>query len=248
MKPMKAALIFIVGLCALNCLAETNDSVLRRTGGIVIPKDNGKRLAIVNSCGASTNAVMQLIKGSENLFHIPVKNLAAQPSDATPYKAAKSYKNNEIPAVIYIYSGEKDGPILSVHVDDAIATINVTPLRSTTAEIEADRLSKELYRAYGLILGAYYSAKMPSVLSPAYSVGQIDNIRIKMFSPLHISSIMHTARMLDLPILRPTTYAAACRMGWAPPPTNDIQRVIWNETRQIPTNPIKIEFDPAKGK
>ena len=126
-----------------------------------------------------------------------------------------------------------DNQRVSVHVDDAIATINVTPLRSTTSEIETDRLSKELYRAYGLILGAYYSAKMPSVLSPAYSVGQIDNIRIKMFSPLHISSIMHTARMLDLPILRPTTYAAACRMGWAPPPTNDIQRVIWNETRQI---------------
>ena len=245
---MKAAFFFMVGLCALNSLAETNESVLRRTGGIIIPKDNGKRLTIVNSCGASTNAVMQLVKGSENLFHIPVRNLAVQPSDATPYKAAKSYQNNETPAIIYIYSGEKDGPTLSVHVDDAITTINVTPLKSITAEIEADRLGKELYRAYGLILGAYYSAKMPSVLSPAYSVGQLDNIRIKMFSPMHISSIMHTSRMLDLPILRPTTYAAACRMGWAPPPTNDIQRAIWNETRQIPTNPIKIEFDPAKGK
>ena len=176
MKAMKTAFIFMIGLCAMNCLAEANDGVLRRTGGIVIPKDNGKRLAIVNSCGASSNAVMQLVRGSENLFHIPVKNIAVQPLDVTPYKAAKSYKNNEIPAVIYIYSGENDGPILSVHVDDAIATINVTPLRSTTAEIETDRLGKELYRAYGLILGAYYSAKMPSVLSPAYSVGQMDNI------------------------------------------------------------------------
>ena len=89
---------------------------------------------------------------------------------------------------------------------------------------------------------------MPSVLSPAYSVGQIDNIRIKMFSPLHISSIMHTARMLDLPILRPTTYAAACRMGWAPPPTNDIQRVIWDKVHAVPAKPMKIEFDPKTGK
>jgi len=40
----------------------------------------------------------------------------------------------------------------------------------------------------------------------------------------------------------------ACQEGWAPAPTNDIQKAIWNEVRQLPAKPIKIEFDPAKGK
>ena len=43
-------------------------------------------------------------------------------------------------------------------------------------------------------------------------------------------------------------YRTACREGWAPAPTNDIQKAIWNEVRQLPTKPIKIEFDPKKGK
>lgn len=241
-------ILCLTALFALHCLGASDDAVLKRTGGLVIPKDNGKRIAVVNSCGAGTNAVGLLVKGSENLLHIPVKTFAAQPSGDTPYKAAKSYKGADIPAVIYIYSGEKDGPILTVYVEDAIATINAAPLKSTSEGIETDRLCKELYRAYGLILGAYYSAKLPSVLSPAYSVGQIDNIPVKMFSPMHITAILHTAKILDLPVLRPTTYAAACRMGWAPPPTNDVQRVIWDKEHAVPANPIKIEFDPKKGK
>ena len=43
------------------------------------------------------------------------------------------------------------------------------------------------------------------------------------------------------------TYREACREGWAPPPTNDLQRAIWEETRKLPEKPIKIEFDPPRG-
>lgn len=44
------------------------------------------------------------------------------------------------------------------------------------------------------------------------------------------------------------TYRQACKEGWAPAPTNEIQQAIWNQVRQLPTNPIKIEFDESKGK
>ena len=245
--PMKTVFC-LIALLALHCLGAADDAMLRRTGGLVFPKDNGKRIAIVNSCGASTNAIGMLVKGSEKLLHIPVKIFEAQPSGKSPYKSAKSYKGADTPVVIYIYSGEKDGPILSVFVEDAIAAVNTAPLKSTSAEIESDRLCKELYRAYGLILGAYYSAKLPSVLSPAYSVGQIDNIPVKMYSPMHITAILHTAKILNLPILRPATYESACRMGWAPAPTNDVQKAIWDKVHAVPATPMKIEFDPKKGR
>ena len=45
-----------------------------------------------------------------------------------------------------------------------------------------------------------------------------------------------------------TTYKKACQEGWAPNPTNEWQQAIWDETRQLPTKPIKIEFDKAKGR
>lgn len=47
------------------------------------------------------------------------------------------------------------------------------------------------------------------------------------------------------------TYLTACREGWAPAPTNDFQRVIWeralSEKERGPTNPIRI-LPPNQGK
>ena len=44
------------------------------------------------------------------------------------------------------------------------------------------------------------------------------------------------------------TYRKACTEGWAPAPTNDIQKAIWEKEHAIPKNPMKIEFDPKKGR
>ena len=57
-----------------------------------------------------------------------------------------------------------------------------------------------------------------------------------------------TATRLGCAEAKFTTYKQACREGWAPPPTNDVQKAIWDQVRQMPAKPIKIEFDPAKGK
>ena len=241
---MKITLLGTILLAAVAQAAEVNTNMLARTGGIIMPPDNGNRVVLVNSCQANTNAIFQLMMTSEKMFHIPVKLVEEPAKVDCPYKGAKAYKGEKAPAVIYIYKGEKDGPILTVYMEDAIATINTTPLRSMTSEIEADRLAKELLRGYGVILGGYYSAKLPSVLEPVYGVGQIDNIRVKMFSPMHLSAIMHGANLLELPLLRPTTYQAACRMGWAPAPTNEYQKAIWdaahNEKERGPAKALKI--------
>ncbi len=47
---------------------------------------------------------------------------------------------------------------------------------------------------------------------------------------------------------RRMTYKQACKAGVAPSPTNDIQKAIWDEVHSIPQKPIKIEFDPKKGR
>lgn len=43
------------------------------------------------------------------------------------------------------------------------------------------------------------------------------------------------------------TYRKACQEGWAPQPTNDLQKAIWNQVHELPSNPIKIKYDPKKG-
>jgi hypothetical protein len=47
-----------------------------------------------------------------------------------------------------------------------------------------------------------------------------------------------------------TTYRKACREGWAPAPTNDIQKAIWEQVKadkeRGPTNPLKISMPKRK--
>ena len=44
------------------------------------------------------------------------------------------------------------------------------------------------------------------------------------------------------------THKKACQEGWAPAPTNDVQKAIWEKVHAIPDKPMTIEFDPKKDK
>ena len=50
--------------------------------------------------------------------------------------------------------------------------------------------------------------------------------------------------------LRKTIYRKACQEGWAPAPTNEYQKAIWDKVRSEkergPTNPIEIPMPKKK--
>ena len=46
--------------------------------------------------------------------------------------------------------------------------------------------------------------------------------------------------------LRFATYWQACKEGWAPAPTNDVQKAIWDKVHSLPTAPLKIAPEPKK--
>ena len=63
-----------------------------------------------------------------------------------------------------------------------------------------------------------------------------------------IAHIRNSAPFYGLVPWYQTTYIKACEEGWAPAPTNDIQKAIWDKVHAAPKNPMKIEFDPKKGR
>ena len=42
------------------------------------------------------------------------------------------------------------------------------------------------------------------------------------------------------------TYLKACEEGWAPAPTNDVQKAIWEKVHAMPTEPLKIKPETKK--
>ena len=64
----------------------------------------------------------------------------------------------------------------------------------------------------------------------------------------NISSMAQHLQKLGLTRERIVPYRKAVQEGWAPAPTNEYQKAVWDKVHALPKNPMKIEFNPKKGK
>ncbi len=139
-------------------------------------------------------------------------------------------------------------PALLAAPDDRWALVNVARLRSDKEPFFKARVQKELSRAFSILCGAFTST-FPQSLPGAITRAEDLDAYVDPSIPMDV--ISHFAKYAKAFGVTPavvTTYRNACKQGWAPAPTNDVQKAIWDEMRQIPTKPIKIEFDKAKGR
>ena len=142
-------------------------------------------------------------------------------------------------------------PTLLVAPEDHWAAVNVRKVSeglkgSAVERFRASRCRKEILRAFTFVCGGVASSFDGNILDvsrPAELDLRDEFIPFDKFAVFtkHLSGIGVMPRRL-------ATYKRACKEGWAPTPTNEVQKAIWDEVRQLPSKPIKIEFDPAKGK
>ena len=154
------------------------------------------------------------------------------------------------PAVIRLEETDTFPGFMSVYPEAFCAVINVKALAADGAskEIVVERLRKELIRAALFVLGSGYSPS-PCLARPIANLEELDNLNVPILSP---ETMTHLKAMPKLGIheIRFATYYQACREGWAPAPTNDVQKTIWDQIKSDkergPTNPITIQPPNAK--
>lgn len=141
-----------------------------------------------------------------------------------------------------------DAPAILIAPENAWAQVNVSALEKGNPDQKTlnGRVIKECWRALGLALGAGYSTYQPDLMDLITDSTQLDAIQPLSPCPASYNMMMTTAQRIGVQRVRRATYRAACKQGWAPAPTNDLQRAIWEEVHELPTNPIKIKFDPKK--
>ena len=142
-------------------------------------------------------------------------------------------------------------PALTVCPEDAVAVINASRLRrnlpSTDAEaVFAKRLGKEIWRAVAFSLCGYESQD-PCVLKLVTSETDIDDLEMRMYCPSVNMKVDAAARRLGVARMQLVPYGLAVKQGWAPAPTNDAQRAIWDAVKaQMATNAPAATLPAAK--
>lgn len=141
-------------------------------------------------------------------------------------------------------------PMSLIALEECWGMVNLAPLREGTPDAEkfAQRFRKELIRVSSLVFSGSKSQYMVSPLQSVTSVASLDKVVGDQFGvDTMMGVVKHLPEIGVVPDQR-ITYREACRKGIAPAPTNDVQKAIWDKEHTLPANPMKIEFDPKKGR
>jgi len=161
---------------------------------------------------------------------------------------------NKRTGCLIVVNEQEKGPTLLVAPEEPWASVNVKNLMADnpSPELLKTRIKKEIWRAFGYAMGAANSNMQPCLMRPIYGLKDLDAEKVAILCPEPLSGITMSANRLDIAQSRMCTYKHACEEGWAPAPTNEVQKAVAAavkaEAIKNPTKPIKIQFDPKAGK
>lgn len=219
-----------------NTVPTRRRRVMRPSGGVLERKGAipTKPIAVVNKQKIVPVSMLEgILWAGRRMSHLPLR-LGAE----------------NAPVKIELVESDDIPGLMAVYPEAYLARVNVRVLAADGAkdEVVAERLRKQIIRAALFALGAGYSPS-PCLAWPVSSVKELDGLNVPLLSP---ETLTHLSAMSRLGIREVffATYRQACREGWAPAPTNDVQKAIWEESQaekeRGPTNPITIPPPNAK--
>jgi len=114
--------------------------------------------------------------------------------------------------------------------------------------ILADRFEKEVRRAFAFVCGGTCGTKPGGICRKVNSLSDLDAIPGLDFALDVEARIVNNMNETEVKPYRIAKYSEAVQEGWAPAPTNEFQKAIWDSVRALPAKPMKIEYDPKQGK
>lgn len=223
---------------------QKQELIMIKVGGFVVQPSTSTVVRIYNTQKSVARSVLE--RAAENMRKGP--NFPVEIVDA-PWKG-EPVKEPGVGFAIVVCEDPASPNKMVCSPDDGWLKVNVAPFLADrpTAEKAGVRVQREIWRALSFALGAGVTRNPMCPLKPAASVRELDALTGVVPSPEVLDTMADWARHWGINRTRRTTYRKACQEGWAPMPTNDYQRAIWDEIRAKPTEPMKITFDPKQGK
>ena len=229
---------------------ENRPAVLKKTGGFVDVAAVGVSVVVVDTREKPGAAADQFKEVFERLSktNVKVEKVARNANEKPHAKALAALKANNAAYVILI-AESSDCPGLCVMPEERIAIINAKRYLGGKDPLAPEtRLIKEVWRALGFVGGVGYAPYQNDVLQPVYNLRELDALVYQVMQPMNFQKMYAQMAKFGVKRARHIPYKLAVMEGWAPQPTNEYQKAIWDEVRAAPKNPMKIEFDPKKGR
>ena len=217
----------------------------RRGGDIERPNSFKGRVVFVDT--QSRVAFTNVALAAGTLKEATECNICAEKSSAgKPEDFMKSMNA----AVVVVLVDDETTPAMLVAPEDHWGVVNVAklvgdlPTQKAKDRFIGSRTTKELIRAFSLLCGGG-SSQFPGNMMNATSLRKldttVDTIPVDM-----VNYYQEYLKTLGVTTREVTSYKTACKEGWAPAPTNDVQKAIWDKVHAMPSAPIKIKPETKK--
>ncbi len=187
---------------------------------------------------------------SEDILKLSVDSFTKEVRvDATIEGGAFDIENPTLKgeATLFIIDNEKL-PMSLVAPEAKWAMVNVSKLKSEQEAFFNARIKKEIFRALVYLCGGGASKYPQCITGCVTKVEDLDYLA-KINLPLEFSARFEKYLPgYGITPYKLVPYRRACQEGWAPAPTNEFQKAVWDKVHASPSEPIKIKFDPKTDK
>lgn len=208
--------------------AESQRRFMETTGGFVEKPGTGK-VVIVNCQKKFPRALVeQCVEELRESAQVTVELMEGE------YKAYTRPEGCEM--ALYV-ADDAALPMSLVAVESGWGMVNAAPLG------DSEKLFiREFNRAAALTLGAGVSKFTTSIMQPVTKPGDLAKIAGTRIPMDIVGAMRYNLRGHGVCQKQRAIYRQAIAQGWAPAPTNDAQRVIWEQMHAKPTEPMTIKY------
>lgn len=242
MKTILATILSVAALVVLGDESQSEAEAYAKYGGMFRLK--GKGTVAVIDCRAQPNAADYAAGRSsiERTFYLDIAHRKGEPFAIA--NAKEQLKASGANAAVFI----ADDPALPMSLsasEESWAMLNSATISADKpdAKTYAHRLSVLFVRQFCRALGSDECIGTEAAFHTILSVKDIDDVKLLDITFGPEMGINQTLVRRGLEIIEIGTYEDACQQGIAPPPTNDIQKAIWEKVHAPPKTPMKIKYD-----
>ena len=217
-------------------------------GGIIEKPASGNIIRFVNAQSIIDESVVSDVAGK--IAHSLMARHEMETVDAKGcdiIELAQVQLARQRVGVVIVVTDDKSLPTLLVAPEEGWCVINARKLSDDLPPQDTlvSRIRKEMGRAAAFVLGGGNSQMRPCVMTDIHKPSDLDVVEFEAVSPEVVMKMLASMGSRDIQPRMRTSYRRACQEGWAPPPTNDVQKAIWEQVKadkeRGPTNPITIK-------
>ena len=221
--------------------SEVRERIYRYFGGnLKVPgKQKGKAVIVDAAMDVPKQSLDAVAKQFNDTIHIAVEVQKGEFRFESPKLAGE--------VTLFVVDDPKL-PMSLIAPESRWAIVNAATLKSEKTQFYDARIRKETVRTLVALLGgcnSTYPDALTGCVTKADDLDRIADTRLQLEIEQRLPSYMEKLGITPYVL---TSYRKACQEGWAPQPTNEVQKAIWDQIHTIPDKPITIEYDPKKDK